>query len=542
MAKASTVDKPRILVIGGEAARNFGSKDLKEAFDITHVERKAKTIPRVKNEDFAAVVILPWRNPSIVPFAEKWGKARGIPVFQMRSTGTIRYYLGEKVAEIGAYLKSLEESKKKEKEALKEAERVEEEKPQEAPPAASTLWDEDQLWDAYGESFIKSISGLDGETTDRNTFVSLMEDETGLKGEPVEVLISMMRRQGVITEHDGGVVSIGNVAPQDVEKRKKFIEREEKRQEKVAERAAEIASGKVNEEVEASSGRRRGASPANDISNILLHGTNEEVISFFRPFDGMHFKTPDELFEAMGKAGLNKDGVRFCDSWMRRALARAKEAGLEKRGAHMRSPFTIHVPSLREVTTEKPEEPRAAVAPAKEAPVAAVVMADGPLSSKPFEKAFAESEAATIPAPKEEAQTKAPLDVSKPAELYKALCASYPSGNIPDIGALVGAMRAFRGIFYDNQWDVSAVKGMFDRLRFKWTDADVMRGLSRKLDFTDDEWAYFALEYLRDKTLFSLLPMIECTNRIWKICEACEGHFHYNVPPVCWNCRGKSRL
>lgn len=534
MKKGSTLAKPRILIVGGEASRNFGSKDLHEAFEIVHVEKGKTSIPRYKDENFAAVVLLPWREKHIAQVVEKWGKARGIPVFQARSTGTIRYYLGEKISWIREYLKSLDEAKKASKSKKEKPEVVSEDpskshaSPEPAPPQdeASKYWDEDQLWAAYGESFVQSITGLDGETTDRRTFVELVEEETGLKGEPVEVLISIMRRQGVITEHDGGVVSIGAVTEVDVEKRKRFIERQEKKEGK---------EGKAPE-----------ADPEKKISFKAIHMSDEELLRVFYPMNGEVFENTSDLFKKMGENGMSRDGKPFSHTWMRLLLFRAEGLGLKREKAG-RFSFILRVPGAPESSqaslsgeAQKEEEPKhLQVVDLPSADAAPVESKDGTLVSKPFEAAFP-SEAKKKEEEKEEKPSEA-LDISHPEVLYEALSKSYPAGRIPELGGLVSAVRAFRCLFYDNQWDVAAARGMLQRLGMKVTEGDVRKALSRKLDFTDDEWSYFAIEHLRDMTLFSLLPLIDFSNRLWKICESCQKHFYFNLPRNCYECKEYDR-
>lgn len=500
--------KPRILVIGGEASRNFGSKDLLEAFDIELVEKGRTTIPRFKNEVFDAVVLLPWRIKEMLAMSKNWAAARGIPYYRVKSTGAIRFYLGEQLPHIKEYLESLEKKAKLEAkvEPVKEVE-----------PASSVLWDEDQLWSAYGEPFVQAIRGLDGETTDRKTFVDLLEQETGLRGEPVEILMSILRRQGVVAEHEGGIVAVGKVATIDVDKRKKFIEREGLKSAKALE------SGKV--------------------APVGLEGMPDEtVMMYFAKLVGLTFKNTKFLYNALGELGIGRNGKPFCDEWMRRFTLRAEGLGFvrERTGNGYEVKIILKDPHAKpaadppEKKATKVEVP--AVQPVKISPLPG----QGGTMAKSLDALFGApvvpAVAPAAPAELVPVQPPSDLDLAKDGVAYGMLEKICPEGRLPELGGLIAAVRAFKGLFFENQWDVSAAKGILHRLKIQTTDPNVRRLMSRKLDFTDDEWSYFALEYLRDQTLFSLLPMIDVTNRIWKICEECQQHFHYNIPRSCKDC------
>ena len=98
-----------------------------------------------------------------------------------------------------------------------------------------------------------------------------------------------------------------------------------------------------------------------------------------------------------------------------------------------------------------------------------------------------------------------------------------------------------RGIFYETAWSRSAARGILQKAKVPVTDPNVMRVIQRRLDFTEDEWSYFALEYLREQQIFSIIPMIVQTNKIWRACESCQDTFHFNIPSICYGCRDSNR-
>jgi hypothetical protein len=382
---------------------------------------------------------------------------------------------------------------------------------------------------------VQQLKGLDGETTDRKTFVELMEAETGLRGEPVEILIAILRRQGIISE-DGGAVAIGTVNPTDVEKRKKFIERQARTRREPFNNGSRSIRDEVRDAL--------SDDPQRDPQSRAPAGTSdEELIAVFRKLDPSRvFIQNQDLFNALTEAGLSNKGRRFSDSALRMYLVRLERGGLifrEKTG--IGHSFRIVIGDGR----QREEEP-AIQAPANPAPAPVVQVVpetkvvDGILSARPFATAFpaaVQEQAPELPFPTPIEEK----DIAKEGVLYSMLEKTYNPSRLPELGGLVAAVRAFRGLFYETAWDTAAVKGMLIRLKLPLSDPNQKRALTRRNDFTDDEWSYFALEYLRDQTLFAMLPLIDDTNRIWRVCEGCEKHFYFNIPRICYECKEDNR-
>lgn len=530
-----TARRPRVLVVGGEA-KNFKGASFGERFDHQlHLKNDGNSLSAVKGK-FDVVIGLPWITPTLSRNAKAWAKDHDIPFVESPKVGQIEYWLASKFKWAEAYFRELDKPKPAPTVQSVATSILEATEP--APtvhPESAVLWDQDQLWSAYGEPFVKNLKGLDGETTDRKTFVELMQDETGLRGEPVEMLISILRQQGVISEQDG-VVCIGAVSPSDVEKRKRFIERNSAKR-----LPFNNGGGSIRDEV-------REALAGEEPELAKQPSTRTELLEHFKMLKpGTIYYKLQQLFDDLTRTGLLNDGHPYSFASFRLFLARVEEAGeviREKTGLGVA--FRIRIKG------DAPVIPAGLppLAPLPTPPVVRVLPVPTPvptgpnvLTSRPFAAAF--PEAAPTPAP---ATQDLPFpsaieekDISKQGVLYDIVAKTYPNNRMPELGGLVIAVKAFRGLFYESAWETAAAKGILLRLRLPITEPNQRRTASRRLDFTDDEWSYFALEYLRDQTLFSLLPLIDNTNRVWRICASCDKHFHFNIPTICFDCKEDNR-
>lgn len=502
--------KPRILVIGGEEARNFGSKELQALFEFEHVDRDKDSIPKFVGQHFHAVVVLPWRSRHMPNLARKFAAARKIPCLVVSSIGQIKHYL----AESNSFFKSyLAENTRKEAEKSPET--------PEAKPAVSLepeqhRWDEDQLWDAYGEHFVTSIKGLDGEVTDRKTFVELLEGESGLKGEPVEVLMSILRRQGIISEYDNGMISIGQVNPVDVEKRKQFIESQQT-----------PTNGHGN-------GKEQGR------TGSALEMLSEVLLGYYAKLDPKRvWKHQKDLNDELGKLGLGKTGKPFSHYYMNLLHKRVRGLGVVFANTGVPHAFRIQMPGTapiqKEVIATSPPRP---VEKVVEKPVEEKPRSEGILTTKPFASIFPKEEEKVKEVPAKEAPVS--TDLSASGALYEAIRKRYTNGRIPDLGAMTPSVKTFKGIFHESQWDLAACRGIMSKLRLDDKDEQYKLILSKKRDFTDGEWIYFAFDFLRDQTIMSLLPIVDNRNRVYRNCEDCDRGFHFNIPIRCYECKERA--
>jgi hypothetical protein len=542
ITESVTARRPRVLVVGGEA-KNFKGAAFGERFDTqVHLKTDGNSLSGVKGK-FDVVVGLPWITPTLSRNAKIWAKNNGIVFIESPKVGQIEYWLAQKFKWADAYFKELDRKPK----VVVTEESIASSllpAPASAPsdPPTAMLWDEDQLWSAYGEPFVRNLKGLDGETCDRKTFIDLMQDETGLRGEPVEILISLLRRQGVIAE-DEGVVSIGKVAPLDIEKRKKFIERNS------IKKPFNNGGGSIRDEVrEALADEEEDTSEAKPVNNVA------DLVAHFKMLkpDTVYYKL-QQLFDDLTRTGLLRNGKQYSLGAFRLFLARVEDAGevwREKTGIGVS--FRVRIKGINaapkpEVAPQIPTQAVDAQELIRIKPIAQVptTVPTPPtvLTSKPFAALLPDPSPAAVPAAPElpfpaPAEEK---DISKQGVLYDMLLKNYPNGRMPELGGLVAAVKAFRGLFYETAWDTAAAKGILLRLRLPVTEPNQRRTAGRRLDFTDDEWSYFALEYLRDQTLFALLPLIDNTNRVWRICTGCDKHFHFNIPLICYDCREDNR-
>lgn len=525
-----TAKRPRVLIVGGEL-KNFKGASFGERFDHqVHLKDDGNSLGGVKGK-FDVVIGLPWITPTLSRNARAWAKDHNVPYIESPKVGQIEYWLGQKFKWAAAYFKELD---RKPKAPVTETSIAQSLLPQaEPPPSPSLLWDEDQLWSAYGEPFVKNLKGLDGETCDRKTFIDLMQDETGLRGEPVEILISLLRRQGVITE-ESGVVSIGKVSPVDVEKRKKFIERQSAAVRKPFNNGGQSLRDEVREAFSEDGVGDEQPKP----------GTTEEIIRHFKLLKpGTVYVRLQDLFDDLTRTGLLNNGRPYSFASFRLFLGRveeAKEVIREKTGLGVS--FRIRIKGDAPVIPAglPPEAPPPTPPIVKVAhPVLPPPSQSSGLTSRPFAALLPEPAPASPPASPELPFPNQPeeKDISKQGVLYEMLTKSYPNSRMPELGGLVIAVKAFRGLFYESAWETAAAKGILMRLKIPATEPNQRRTVGRRLDFTDDEWSYFALEYLRDQTLFSLLPLIDNTNRVWRICSNCDRHFHFNIPMICYDCR-----
>lgn len=497
--------KPRLLIVGGEA-RNFGSKDFKATFDYVHVDKKLAKIPSsVSRQTFDAVVILRFIDKDMIKTTKLWADKLGIPYVESRSLGMSAQILSERVAGIREYLA---QSKGAAPEPPKEP-------PKKAPSPALPL-DEDTLWEAYGDNLVQYLSGSNGETLDRPGFVSLVESETGLKGDPVETLISLLRRQGVISETDGGV-AIGTAEKINPSRRKEFI------------RSFGNGSRSPREEVREALSTEPADEPEKRITLKLGGFTDGDIVGFLRRIgEAREFKNMSDLFHALFKVGLkNKAGEPYSRGRMEYFLNMAKSSGarLHKTGKHSfkillpgsmaPEPATTPVPLPPEEKKPDPKPP--------ELPVGVSV----PLYSL-----------------KAEAEPKAALSdqgFSKPGALYAALEATFPGKKIPDLVGLADPARALRSILYEAAWNKAAAQAILERLKLPADPKGLQTVLGTRLDFVDEEWSYFALEYFREKTMGSVIPMIMVSVGVYRSCRECEEDFFFNYPSFCRECKDRQR-
>lgn len=536
--------KPVILVVGGEK-KNFKSGRLQERMDVfLHLKEDGDRIKAQSGKKFDAVVGLPWITPTLSKNAKAWAKASGILHIETPSVGQIEYWLSKRFPWADRYFKELDRPLVKKVDVKIQEPGTPAASPVSAVPAVEAeKWDEDQLWDAYGESFVSSIKGLDGETTDRKTFVELLEGETGLKGEPVEILMSILRRQGIVSQQ-GEVIAIGSVNPIDIEKRKKFIEREGRKIERSRGKAFDNGSRSISNEVreafideveaplpEVSSQNkpRLKVSPPGRFSSAF---TDDELLGFVRKLDPCKiYQNVRALYDDLGRVGLGPSpGKCFSYWWMKLYMDYMAKLGVSREQTGERW-------SLR-LVVRTPGEAKAVLLPE----AMPDVYSPAPAPAKPVQPApsvqpqAAQSQVTVLPpVPAKEA------DITKPAVLYELVLGSYPKRKIPDLVALVEPVRALRGIFFESQWARASARGILQRVGMPLNDPNIMRVIQRRLDFTDDEWSYFAIEYLRDQTLISLLPMIVNTNVIWRHCPECQETFSVNLPSICYACRDFQR-
>jgi hypothetical protein len=511
--------KPRIFIVGGEK-RNFKSGEIQDRMDVTiHLKDDGPKI-KVSSTSFDIVFGLPWITFTLQSNARAWAKANRIPFVEVPKVGRIEFWLSEKYIWARKYFESLD---KRERDRNSVVTEVALDEPVPAPESDGKLpplpiephrWDEDQLWEAYGEEFVNKIKGLDGEITDRKTFIGLMEDETGLKGEPVEILMMILRRQGVISEDTGGIVSIGNVNQIDIEKKKEFIQR-----------SGEV----VNKQ---------------SIGNLTNSGgrSSTDLLAFFSKLgDGTLFESTRSLFKALCEVGLSHNGKQYTDNQMRKYLYMVSDLGVKRegvgRGVGNQNAFRLRLPVSKDVVVtearEMPDPLPAQVSISVPAPVPVIASIPAP--------ALQASSVPSLPLPAPVSEKALDVDLSKTGVVYDMVSKSYPEGRIPDLVGLVDPARALRGIFYDSQWNRAAAIGILQRIRIPVSDPNIMRVVQRKLDFTEDEWSWFSIEYLRDQTLMSLLPIIVVTNELWRVCRDCSDTFSFHVPGICWTCKGISR-
>lgn len=527
--------KPRVLVVGGEP-RNLQSKRLHQLFELTHIDRTYRSIPALRDKEFDAVALLPWKDPSMTAITKKWAAGRKLPCVDVRSVGQIGYYLAKNVAWIKDYLKEAEKpaSKKETRKEVKE----------EAPVKPAEL-DEDSIWEACGEPFAQKLRGLDKEVTDRATFVSLVKDETGLEGESIEVIIKILNRQGVITEQDG-MVAIGEVTAVDIEKKRRHIAKTIANRETPGGIRGEIRDAVFEEEEKKEEPVPAFQPGPGDVyaSKAKPPGkdkiTDEILLGFFKTIAGDRvFKNQLALFSELFRLGLKKKGGRpYSIGGMRNHLDRARELGVVVQDIGKGTNFRILYPGMQMPIPAPPLETHT-VSSLVEAAVAEMAKPE----PVPTDPPPATAAAVAVPVLKTEPSPPATLKdfLGKPGKVYDSVEASYPGKKIPDLAGLDDVARTIRGVFWDPAWDKAAARTILTRLRLPIVEENLTLILQSKLDFTDEEWANFALEYLRDQPLGSLYLMFSREEGTYRKCTECQDDFFYKFPKLCRDCFGKRK-
>ena len=536
--------KPRILVVGGEP-RNMQSKRLHELFEITHIDRTYKSIPALRDKEFDGVAILPWKEPWMIPATKRWADSRNIHAVEVRSVGQMGFYLGQKISWIKTYLEDAE----KKGSPVSRAEAAKKEKQTPAPgtpiaPARPKI-DEDELWEAYGEKFVQDyIRGLDGTETNRVDFVKYMKDATGLADdEHIDVLISVMRLQGVITE-ENGVVAIGKrIQAIDLEKKRKFIASGGARPSVNHEPAgirSEIRGALAEEEKESASNPvLKKELPPIDVESLYSPRkaggsasrsgvADDEVMGFFKTLAGDRvFDGQGHLFRELFKIGLKKrDGKPLSAGGMRNYLARAISLGVSIQKVGKGHLFRVMAPIVPEA--KKPQHVPV-TAPAVQIP----------------EESLPKTEPLAAPIPAASVPQAPPVSLkeyfSKPGKIYDGVCANYPGKKIPDLAGLEDTARVVRALFWAPAWDKSAARTILSRLKLPVTEENLSLIQSSRQDFNDEEWSYFSLEYLRDQPLGSLFTVFSREEGVYRKCTECQEDFYARLPRLCRNCYEKRK-
>ena len=531
------LSKLRIIVVGGEA-RNLQSKRLKSLFDFTHIDKGHNKVPEAAAKgNPVAVVILRWvKGRNVIRDAKAFAKRHNLPAIECSSMGKMIFYLSDQIPAVKRYMEAVEGTPQPVPKAEKQSKHdgtddvpLGEEKGKKGvqgkPPGTDPdELDEDTLWEAYGEAFVQQITGLNGEACDRATFLEILEEETGLGGkhQAIETIFALLRRQGVVTEHDGGLVAIGDVMPVDLEKKRKFIlSQQDKR------KFENKGSGTIRNEV-----REAFDESEVDVDNLYGRGetqkigtfTDEELLHFFYQLgESRVFDNLPHLFRELYKLGLKqRSGKPYAYGTMRVFWDKAKGLGVSQRKKDSWK-FQLTLPKLKDMEAAK-ESSEAVHEELPEIPTDRAI----PLHElKP-----------TAPAPAPLTLTE---ELKKPGKIYNLIEKSYPGKGIPGLVGLGETALALKSISSEPGWNRFAAEAVLLRIKLPSSDENIRIIIGAKLDFNDEEWSYFALEFLRDQTLQALFPVIVKKDGVHRTCMECQEDFFFPFPRRCRDCFQKQR-
>jgi hypothetical protein len=533
MAETSsgTLEKPHVLVVGG-STRNFGSKKLKDLFEFTLVDKDEGKIPNFRDKKFEAMVILRFISKNLLRKAKEWADEHDLMYVEAHSIGRCPLLLSERIPKIRKYLEGVEAKSRRTvfvNDPVDDvtAEGGEAQAPPETQLAAvqQTLSDDD-LWLAYGEKFVTELRGItnNGEIFKLQEFkTEVIEYLTGLKGDLVDQMMSILRIQGVISEVDGSIV-VGQIADIDFEKVKNYIATQ------AAAPSTRPQSYKNHENPSTIRGEVRDAFAAEEPPAVEEEEVTESTFTTGKIWRGrfsreeltrMCHSIPDgkkyigqaPLFVDLHKAGVRRnDGKPFSPSGMRNYQREILGLGILKvvQDGPEKTAFRIRHGSDASTATA-PVPVKSSVPP----PPTAVLVPSAP------------------PPPPKPVFT---VNLDNVEEIYKATSENFPQKKIPFLMALTDAARVIKNMMHERFFNESAARGILIRIKGPIDDASITKVIQAKMSFTDDQWSYMALEFFRDQMIGALFPVLKPSEGFWKNCTDCQDDFYFYLPKRCKKC------